>query len=219
MKRIITLLVLFYFLSIDNLVAQQIVVEIGNTQTKFDYKTSTGLGLDNIYSENHFNYLLGYRYTLSERFFISGNIVWNRYAAFASDPVYDNQYKWDTRYLGIGIGFDFEFIKINKFSFIAKIAAEPQFLIKGTQTINNQVYNLKGIEQFDNPFLFLRGGLGVNYCADANLAFSVRYMYGKGLPMGKSEDGEQLNIISSSISIGLLISINKCNYCYTKHFN
>jgi hypothetical protein len=194
------------------------VTEIGNTKTTFKYKKSTGEEINNFNSENHFNYSIGYRLTLSEKFYISGNIVLNRYATYASDPVYDNLYKWDTRYLGFGVGFDYDFIKFKKFSFAAKVAVEPQFLINGTQTINNQVHSLKGVEQFDKPFVFLRGGLGINFCADANLAFTARYMYGYGLPMGKPDDGEELHITSSAFSLGLLISINKCDYCYTKHF-
>ena len=69
------------------------------------------------------------------------------------------------------------------------------------------------MEQFDKPFLFLRGGAGMNYCADERTVITLRYMYGRGLPMGSSSDGESLDLVTSTVSLGLLWNLGRCRYC------
>lgn len=199
--------------------AQQIFAEAGINTTKFLYTNSNGESLDNLYGETNFNFNIGYRMTLSKVFYLTGSILYNRYGAYGSDVVYTNYYAWDAKYLGFGIGLDIEPYRINNFSFIARLAAEPQFLIGGTQQINEQVFDLKGVEQFDRPFLFAKAGVGINYCADSNIAVSLKYLYGRGFPLGTNKDTESLKIATNTISIGLTISLKNCKYCHPSHFN
>jgi hypothetical protein len=81
--------------------------------------------------------------------------------------------------------------------------------MQGTQTINNQVYNLKGAEQFDKPLLIAQGGIGVKYYASKSIAVFVQYTGGKSFSVFKSDsdDTEKLNIITHTISLGLNISL------------
>lgn len=194
--------------------AQQFMFGLGRVSSSFDYKDSQGNGLDNLFPVSNFSYELGYRTPLSKKVFVSGIAVLTRYGSFGSDQVYNNGYSWDLKYAGVGAELDLEFYQKRGLALLASLSAEAQFLLQGVQQINNQVFRLRGEEQFDRPFLFVRPGLGLNYCLSRHLAFMVRYRYGKGFPIGKSTDPEILRINSHTISIGLLVNLNQCNYCY-----
>ncbi len=207
-------LTLFTFLFLFNPIqAQQLMSEIGRVNTTFLYTNSDNEALENLYSETDFSYALGYRMTLSESIYLRAGLVFNRYNNQGSDPVYDNLYEWKTSYAGLQISPEYQFLNRKKIRVLAIGSIEPQFFIKGTQTINKQIFDLKGIEQFDKPFLFWKGGLSANYCLDEKVVLSLRYMLGKGNPLGKSADDETLKLKTSTFSIGLLWGIKGCKYC------
>lgn len=201
------------------LFGQQIVFDLGRVSTRFDYEDSEGKATENLHPSRNFSYAAGFRNHLGGAFFWSAMLSYNRYGMEGSDPLYDNRYKWDVSYLGADLGMDFEFLKKKQLRLHARLEASPQFMLEGTQQINNQIYDLKGVEQFDKPFLFGRGGLGATYCADNRVAVSLRYMYGKGFPMGKSNDGEVLRLNTHTVTIGVLVSLKYCSYCFKTHFN
>ncbi|MFK7758284.1 MAG: outer membrane beta-barrel protein [Flavobacteriales bacterium] len=199
--------------------SQQISTSVGRISTTFDYSNSDGNEIENLHSVNGFHYSLGYRMTLNERFYLNASMVFNNYANEGSDPELDNYYRWNTKYLGLSASAAYEFLQASNFRLSAILDVSPQFMISGQQTINNQIFSLKGIEQFDSPFLFLRGGLRANYCLDEKVAISLSYCYGAGSPFKKSGDGEELKLRSSTISLGLLWSIKKCKYCQIRRTN
>ena len=193
--------------------AQQIMSEIGRVNTTFKYTNSDDESLENLHSDTDFSYALGYRMTLGNSVYLRGGLVFNRYNNHGSDPVYDNLYEWKTSYAGIQLSPEYQFLNKKKIRFLAIGSIEPQFLINGTQTINSQIFDLKGIEQFDKPFLFLKGGISANYCLDEKVALSLRYMLGQGNSLGKSSDDETLKLRTSTFSVGLLWGIKGCKYC------
>lgn len=196
--------------------AQQIFTEIGRVTTQYKYTNSNGESDLDLFPTNDFSYAAGYRMTLSERFYLNGAAVFNRYGATASDEVYKNNFSWQTSYVGIAASLDGEFFKRRGYSGFARLSVEPQFMMSGTQTINGEIFSLKGVEQFDTPFTFLRGGFGFNWCSNSKIALSVKYMYGLGYPLSRGEDGEKLNLATNNISIGVMWSIKNCKYCYGK---
>lgn len=198
---------------------QQLGISVGRIATTFDYLNSDGGEIENLHSLNGFHYSVGYRMTLSERLYLQSSMVFNNYANEGSDSELDNFYRWNTKYLGMSVSPSYEFIQASKFRLVGMLDLSPQFMLSGQQTINNQIFSLKGIEQFDSPFLFLRGGIGANYCLDETVAVSLRYHYGLGNPLKKSSDGEQLKLRTSTISLGLLWSIRKCKYCQIRRTN
>jgi len=217
MKKYILFTLLYCLASV--MVAQQLASSIGRVSTNFNYLNSDKEELDNLHSVSGFHYTLGYRLTLSEKIFLTASGVYNNYAKEGSDPELDNYYKWNTKYIGLSIAPSFEFLRVKKFRIAAVADISPQFMLSGQQTINNQIFSLKGVEQFDSPFLFLRGGLGVNYCLDDKVGLALNYMYGQGSPFSKSEDGEQLKLKTSTFSLGLLWSFKKCKYCQIQRTN
>lgn len=217
MKTHLSLMLLLFLSSVSY--SQQLNIAVGRISSTFDYLNSDGDAIDNLHSVNGFHYSLGYRMTLNERIYLTSTVAFNNYGNEGSDAILDNYYRWNTQYLGLSISPSYEFLQASNFRLAAMLDVSPQFMINGQQTINNQIFSLKGIEQFDSPFLFLRGGIGANYCLDETVAVSLNYHYGLGSPFQKSSDGEELTFRTSTISLGLLWSIKKCKYCQIRRTN
>lgn len=192
---------------------QQIVAEVGRVSTSFDYRDSKGNALDNLFPKAHLSFALGYRKNLGERFHITGQLLFNEYGSEASINGLNARLLWNMEYLGLGVALDGELYRKKGIILLLRAAAEPQVMLRGTQTINERLYDLRGVEEFNKPFLFVRGGAGMNYCADERTVITLRYMYGRGLPMGASSDGESLQLITNTFSIGLLWNLGRCSYC------
>jgi hypothetical protein len=196
--------------------AQQIFTEVGRVNTVFNYSDSQGEKPLQLFPGAGNSYALGYRMKLNKRVYPTLALQYNRYANRGTDTIQENRFSWDTKYLGLSLGIEGEVYKKRGFTAFVRLAAEPQIMLSGTQTTNNIIYDLKGQEQFDRPFLFYRGGLGINYCADTKVAISLKYQLGKGIPLGSSSDAERLRMTTHTISIGLIWNLRSCKYCDTR---
>ncbi len=223
MSRI--LWVLLAFLSIPAS-GQQLFVETGKLISRFNYENSEGEPPENIRPGSNTFIGAGIRKQLSPGVpSLHGifAVYYNQYSASGSDTTYQNKYRWDVNYASVNLGFDFEFFdgpnlveKRRGFTTYLRVMASTEFLFQGTQTINSQEFDLLGEEQFDKPFIFLRGGLGSTYCVSKNLAMFLQYTGGFSVgTLGKSSgDNEKLRINSHQIGLGVMISLGDCNYCY-----
>jgi hypothetical protein len=208
MKKLLLILSIAFAGSLS---AQQIFFELGRVSSRFDYESSEGEALENDFPESNLAAAVGYRLQLADRIFAVGSATYSRYETFGSYEVYDLAYNYRADYMGLNLGAEGEFFKKAGFTFFARLSAEPQFMIKGTRTINNDIEDLKGAEEFDSPFLFAKGGLGANYCADKFFAVTLRYDYGMGFPLNQSD--ELLRYRTGTISLGVLLNLKRCNYC------
>jgi len=203
-------------LSISTLytMGQQVYFETGVAVSAFDYKNSQGETIDNLFGSNNFFVQSGFRAVSSiYRMNYSAGISYASYGARGSDSLVGNYFDWDVDYIGIDLGMDYELIKkrftrrsVSDFNVYIKTTLSPEFLVHGTQTINHDVYNLIGAEQFKYPYLFVRGGIGVCYSVNKLITVYTEYMGGKGFPF-KASDQEKLRINSHNIGIGLYINL------------
>ena len=206
MKKL--LLVTVLIISISAVRSQQIFVEAGKTISSFDYTNSQGNKLANLQSTNQTFMSLGYRMNVfTKNLYLDINGNYNSYGAKGSDVSLDNYFEWNLNYIGIGAGFDYEVYKPGDFIFYLKVLASAEFMIQGTQTINDQVYNLSGEEDFNSPMYFLRGGIGVQYAVTKRVAVFTEYMYGRGNTF-KDVQGD-LKINANNFGFGLLINVSK----------
>ena len=215
------LLLSFWFIPAKG---QQLYMEFGRVLSSFDYEDSEGHSLNNLTGASNNWMAVGYRAPIAQKkWFLLGGVSYARYGAKGSDPALDNYYSWDVSYLGANGGVEYEFFKQQNFftdqdgfSFYTRVAIATEFLLQGTQVVNNQVYNLVGEEQFDKPVFFARGGVGANYCVSRKLAVFLQYMGGKSfLIFGGSDDKEKLQYVTHSFSFGLLLSFPQCDYCHS----
>ena len=86
-----------------------------------------------------------------------------------------------------------------------------EFMLQGTQTINNQVINLTDTEEFDDNAIFFRGGAGLSYPLTETSSVYLQYLYGQSLGMNDDNNGstsqEELKINTHMVGIGIRIAI------------
>ena len=80
-------------------------------------------------------------------------------------------------------------------------------MIQGTQTLNNQVFNLTEEEDFKTPIYFFRAGTGAQFKISEKLSAFAQYTYGKSGTFKKIQGS--LKIEAHNFGIGLLINIAK----------
>ncbi|TGV04743.1 outer membrane beta-barrel protein [Flavivirga rizhaonensis] len=193
--------------------SQQLYVEYGTTVSSFDYKNSQGESLDNLLSQSKSYIGMGYRDNINsaKTLFLSIGASYSSYGAIGSDNRLDNYFEWDVSYLGIKAGLDLHMFQLRDFSFYLKGAIASEFLIRGNQTINNQVYNLVGEDEFNNNIFFIKGGFGVQYPISNNTAIFANYTYGKTVLLNSGISAEKLNLNAHQFGIGFIINLPNCN--------
>lgn len=212
MKRI---LILISFLCFTSVFSQQLYIEAGTTVSKFDYKNSQGEPLDNLLSKPNTYLAMGYRHVINnaKTLYVSIGGLYNGYGAIGSDNRLNNYFEWDVSYLGVNAGLDIRLFQLRDFSFYLKGAVAFEFLIRGTQTVNNQVFNLVGEDEFNNNIIFTRGSFGMQYPISSNTSIFANYTYGRTVLIGNANavDNEQLNLNTHQFGLGLIISLPNCN--------
>lgn len=207
------LLGLAFLISISSF-SQKIYMEYGSTISSFDYKNSNGDPLNNLLSSSKSYFGTGYRQAINPQrnIFLNLGLSYNGYGAIGSESSVDNYFEWDVSYLGIKGGLELKFLELRDLSFFVNGSVASEFLIRGNQTINNDVFNLVGEEEFNNNILFLRAGLRMQYPISSTAAIYLGYNYGKSVLINSGENAEKLNLIAHQFGIGFIINLPKC-YC------
>jgi hypothetical protein len=195
--------------------SQTIFLETGKVLATFDYKNSDGDRLGDLSGSNENNVGLGARMALlGSAFHVSLGGEYFKLAATSSDPTLGNYLEWDASFAGANLGFDYEFFKPSAnrnvdvgFSFYVKGAIAADFLLSGTRKLNSQATDLTGVEEFDKPLYFIRGGIGGNYYISRTFVVYAQYMFGRSSLFGDYTDQEQLRFLTHTISIGLGINL------------
>ena len=213
MKKYIFLILLISVAFAVN--AQELGIQFGKSVSTFKFEDTEGVELQNLQKTDNFFMTLEYRHgillePLNGNMFLDIGIGYNRYGSSGSDAVLNNYYTWDVTYLGFNLGLDYVVYRNKSITFYVKTTVSPEILIHGTQTINNESYNLVGVEDFDNPILFVRLGAGAQF--DISEAASVFVQYMGGQSFGFSGSTEKLNIISHNIGFGVLFNLIKDPY-------
>ena len=212
MRKLFGCLMFTYF--ILTVSGQQVYIKTGKVISSFDYKNSGGNSLSNLEGSFLNSLGLGGRMPLLQSaFHLSFEISNDKYAASNSDPVLGNYSEWDVSFLDLNLGVDYEFLKPlfyqndrEGFSFYLKGIFATDLLINGKQRLNNQVFDLTGVEEFDKPVLLLKGGTGVNYYITRSYVASAQYLFGRSILFGNYEGQEKLRFMTHSISI--VFSVN-----------
>lgn len=213
MKRLTGCLLFAFF--IMTVSGQQLYLEAGKVLSSFNYKNSDGNSPADLKGSMNNSFGFGARLSvLKSAWHISLGVTTNRYGATSSDPVLGNYSEWLVSYLGVNLGVDYEFFKpemVNTerdgFSFYLKGAFATEFLISGKQKLNNQIFDLIGIEEFDRPVFILKGGTGLKYYITRSYVIYAQYMFGRSVLFGNYENQEQLRYMTHTISLGFSIDL------------
>jgi len=206
MKQVQLLIITIFLLGFQAK-SQEVMAETGLSFTTFDYKNSQGETLDNLQATTN-NYLsLGYRHNLVNNVLhLVGGLGINSYGATGSDHSVNNYFKWETTYLGVFAGLDVKIYNTDKLSFYLRGTTSSEFMLQGTQTLNNQVFDLKGVEEFDTANFFFRGGAIIEYSISDSLSIFTKYNYGKSTSNGTDED---LKYTAHEVGFGLVLKFAK----------
>jgi hypothetical protein len=206
MKKLTLVLLLIAATSIAT--AQQLYVEGGKTLSTFDFKSSQGNSLENLQATSKSFMAIGYSNQLfTKNLNLSWGANYRGYGAIGSDNVAGNFMEWDVNYAGLDVGFDYRLFNIKKASVYIKAGMSAAILVQGTQTLNNNVINLKNKEDFDTVLFSNQIGVALSHPISENLSFYLQYMYGESLDTGSGMS--ELKISSNNIGFGLLIDISK----------
>ncbi|MBC3757537.1 outer membrane beta-barrel protein [Hyunsoonleella sp. SJ7] len=208
------LLFAFVFLFSVALYGQQLYMEYGSTISSFDYKNSQGQRLNNLLSRSKSYFGMGYRHTLNgaKTLFLNAGLSYNNYGAIGSESRVDNYFEWDVSYLGANAGLDLKLFQLRDLIFYANGSAALEFMVRGNQTINNDVFNLVGEDEFNNNILFLRVGVLMQYPISSSTAIYVGYKYGSSVLINSGESEEKLKLNAHQFGIGFIINLPNC-YC------
>ena len=194
---------------------QQLYLGLGKTMSRFDYKNSAGQSLENLLPKGGLFLEMGYRDVINnnETLYVSIGGIYDEFGAIGSDRTLDNYFEWDVTYVGVEGGLDYKLFSLRDFSFFLEANVSVEFLVQGTQTINNQVYNLVGEDEFNTSIFFLNGGLNMTYPISRNTLIKASYSYGRTMLIGKgnASDQEELRLLAHKIGFGIIINLPGCN--------
>lgn len=204
--------ILLFFIITTATKAQQLYLETGRTSSSFDYNNSDSVELDNLHAGTHSFMTMGYR----TDFFVEKlktflGIGYFGYGAIGSDDTLEGILQWDANYLELNAGLDYGLFTINKIEFYVKGIVSTGFLIEGTQSLNNEIIDLKNVDDFDKAMVSFKAGAGFLYPVSNDLSFYAQYLFGKSLNQAGNRDEELLKIKSHNIGFGVLISLFKNN--------
>lgn len=205
----IKLLLLFLF-SFFLTHSQQLYFEINKTSSKFEYKNSQGNELTNILPKTNNNMALGMRFQgVKDKLSITTGLTYNSYGAVGSDPILDNRYEWDVTYVGVNVGLDYKLFELRELKFSIKGIIGSEFLVQGSQTLNNQVYNLVKEKEFNQSFFMVNGGIAVQYPINDRASIYGQYMVGKSFTAFQENtiDSEELNFFAHGFGIGIILKL------------
>ncbi len=196
--------------------AQQLFLKTGSTVSNFRYQNSQGIALENLQATGKFHFGVGNRYLMVRggSLYFTYGVSWNKYGAIGSDPRLDNFFEWDLTYAGLRSGLDLRFLQAEDFSlaFSGNIGAE--YLIRGTQVINDQAFDIRNSDEYNPLNLMMWGGILASYELSRKSAIAFQYQVGYSLLNSQSSgnDNEQLKLLAHQFSIGFLINLSNV-YC------
>lgn len=204
----------FVFLISFSGFTQQLYMEYGSTISSFDYENSNGDPLNNLLSKSNSYFGMGYRQGINnaKTLFLSIGATYNNYGAIGSESSVDNYFEWDVSYLGLQVGVNAKLFQLNDLTFLLNTSVASEFLIRGNQTINNDVYNLVGEEEFNNNIFFIRAGVSMQYPISNSTAIFTGYSYGKSILINSGINAEKLKLNAHQFGIGFVINLPSC-YC------
>lgn len=209
MKKIHIPFILIFLFSINQINSQQLFVEGGKSLTTFEFENSQGGNLDNLQSTSQSYISLGYRKNVVNDilYAVLGTGI-HSYGAIGSDDTVNNFFEWETTYLDLFTGIDIRLFSKDKFAFYIRGTAAAEFMLQGSQTLNNQVFNLVGEDDFDKPNYFVRAGTVLEYKLSESLSVYFQYKYGKSLQKLKVANGQsKLGFKTHDVGFGLIINL------------
>jgi hypothetical protein len=129
----------------------------------------------------------------------------NEYNALAGTLA--NSYQWNTKYLGLRSGFEYEFISINQFKLVPLVGMNFSTIVYGKQTINGAVYDIRSNSEFSGikllPYIGFKAKYSIKDYGYMSLGYNHSVTFNPNLT-----SKEYLTISTNQVVFGLHFNIN-----------
>ena len=129
----------------------------------------------------------------------------NEYNALAGNT--GNSYKWNTKYLGIRTGFEYEFIEIQNIKLVPLVGVNLSSIIYGKQEINGAIYDISNHSEFSGLKLIPYLGFKAKYKIKDYGYISLGYNHSVSFKPSLTNK-EYVNISTNQIVFGLHFNVN-----------
>ena len=200
-----------FFLTTATLFSQEIYLKTGKNYTKYKYKDSNLQSNPNLQSGTGSFYEIGFIKPLTnKKIYYSLGLSLNDYNAIGGNMA--NSYRWDTQYLGLQSGlqyqlFSFKTNKKNAIDVVVKTDLNISSMIYGKQEIYGVYYDLKKQEEFSGILLESSLGLQFKYRIPAFGGLSLGYDFAQTVNVGSSSK-EHLSYNTNQLELGIHFNIN-----------
>lgn len=211
MQRVMLILVL---LVSQSLFSQELFFNLGSNSTVYNYKNSLGQSNPNLRSSTGSFYEFGYEFlfggassSMESNFSYAASLTLNQFNAKGGD--FNNTYSWNTSYLGIQNAVLGTVVRSSKNTFVVKLKAglNTSTIVKGEQTLNNVVYDIKNHSEFKGLLVQPMGGVDLRLELTEAILLSAGYNYSKAFNVS-NKSSEKLGFSTHQIQLGLHYNIN-----------
>lgn len=185
---------------------QSVFLKLGNNITHYEYIELS----PSMRSEPGGSYELGYKSLIPQSkypgsFYTVGLLVDNYNQVGGSET---SLYRWRSTYVGLNGAVGLRVYKNREGNFISNISLGMSInkFLKGTQTTNNTLYDLKGSDEFNRIFIQPSLGLEGIYSINNEIFISLGYKFSKTFNL-KSNTDENLNFVNNTFFIGTYIDL------------
>lgn len=200
------LLILFVFLAFYTVRSQEISFTTGTNFTQYDLRNPENYVGTPLQSGSGSFYEIAYLLPSGkEKLMYDFGVGLNEYNAVAGTLA--NSYKWNTKYLGLRAGFEYEFIEIKNIKLVPIVGMNLSSIIYGKQEINGAVYDITNHSEFSGLKLIPYLGFKVKYRIKEYGYISLGYNYSTSFKPSISNQ-EYLNISTNQIVFGLHFNVN-----------
>lgn len=189
------------------LFSQEAYFLTGSNVTKYIFKTSGESLTSKLQSSIGSNYEIGYSSPFKNKnISYDISITLNDYNAVAGSSA--NNYKWETKYIGVQNALSYNFQIFNNFQLKVKGGLNVSSIIYGKQNINGVVYDLINQDEFSGIVFSPSVGVQARYKLNDIGYLSFGYGFSKSLnPFYISS--EKLSFSTDQIQFGIHFNVNK----------
>lgn len=202
-QKLLTLLVLLTVYSVSS---QEMSFTAATNFTQFNLKnpeayvgTPLQLGTGSAYE---IAYLLP---SSKEKLMYTFGLGLNDYNALAGTLA--NSYQWNTKYVGLRAGFEYEFVSINQFKFVPLVGMNFSTIVYGKQTTNGAVYDIRSNSEFSGlkllPYIGFKAKYKIKDFGYLSLGYNHSVTFNPNLT-----NKEYLTISTNQIVFGLHFNVN-----------
>lgn len=200
------LLLFLVVLTFSSVFSQEVAFTIGTNFTQFNLKNPVNISNTPLQIGSGSSYEVAYLSPArNEKLYYTVGIGINEFNALAGNLA--NSYRWNTKYVGLRAGFEYDFINIAKFHLVPLFGVHFSTIVYGKQEINGAVFDIKSNDQFSGLKMIPYLGFKAKYTIKDYGYISIGYNHSTTFKPSLTTK-EHLTIATNQIVFGLHFNVN-----------